>query len=231
METIAVVSLIVAFVCAAIIVADEMRRPQTMWIMNFVWPATALYLSVFALWGYFRFGRAAKRSEPGVQHHSMHHDPTGQGSRSPSAVQVALATSHCGAGCALGDIAAEYAVGAFGLTLFGSALLASYAVDFAAAWALGIAFQYFTIKPMKNVSAMEALREAIKIDTLSIAAFQVGMYSWMALTHFVIYPHPHLEPSQALFWLMMQIAMILGFATSYPMNRWLIIRGVKEAMG
>jgi hypothetical protein len=32
------------------------------------------------------------------------------------------------------------------------------------------------------------------------------------------------------FWLMMQIAMILGLATTFPMNWWLIRRGVKEAM-
>jgi hypothetical protein len=29
---------------------------------------------------------------------------------------------------------------------------------------------------------------------------------------------------------MMQAAMICGFATSYPMNWWLIRRGLKEAM-
>jgi hypothetical protein len=29
----------------------------------------------------------------------------------------------------------------------------------------------------------------------------------------------------------MQIGMILGFFTSYPMNRWLIKSGWKEAMG
>jgi hypothetical protein len=29
---------------------------------------------------------------------------------------------------------------------------------------------------------------------------------------------------------MMQIAMAIGFATSYPMNRWLIKQGMKEQM-
>ena len=32
------------------------------------------------------------------------------------------------------------------------------------------------------------------------------------------------------FWFMMQIAMMLGLATTFPMNWWLIRRGVKEAM-
>ena len=53
----------------------------------------------------------------------------------------------------------------------------------------------------------------------------------MALTFFVFFPHPHLRPTQAGYWFMMQIGMILGFFTSYPMNRWLIKAGWKEAMG
>lgn len=34
--------LTVSFICAAIIIGDELRRPQKMMIMNFVWPITAL---------------------------------------------------------------------------------------------------------------------------------------------------------------------------------------------
>jgi hypothetical protein len=33
-----------------------------------------------------------------------------------------------------------------------------------------------------------------------------------------------------LFWFMMQIAMLFGFLTAYPMNWWLIRKGIKEAM-
>jgi hypothetical protein len=32
------------------------------------------------------------------------------------------------------------------------------------------------------------------------------------------------------YWFGMQIAMIIGFGTAWPVNRWLIRRGVKEAM-
>jgi len=82
--------------------------------MNIVWPVTALYGSVFAVW-VFRFGRKramgtqAKMSEG--QHWAMMKDAKGH----PTASQIAIATSHCGAGCALGDIAAEFTV--FGLRL------------------------------------------------------------------------------------------------------------------
>jgi hypothetical protein len=77
----------------------------------------------------------------------------------------------------------------------------------------------------------QALLAAVKADTLSILAFQVGMYLWMALVYFKLFPAPHhLTPFDPRYWLMMQIAMICGFATSLPMNRLLIRAGLKEAM-
>jgi hypothetical protein len=52
----------------------------------------------------------------------------------------------------------------------------------------------------------------------------------MGLAYFVFFTDPHLAPDSIVFWFMMQIGMIIGFATSYPANHVLIQRGVKEAM-
>lgn len=55
----------------------------------------------------------------------------------------------------------------------------------------------------------------------------------MAVAQFAIFWHAFgakLEPSMPEFWFMMQIAMLAGFATSYPVNWWLIATGVKERM-
>jgi putative flippase GtrA len=120
---------------------------------------------------------------------------------------------------------------ASGFVLLGSVLWTSYIVDFIAAWALGIVFQYFAIRPMRDdLSRGAAVAAAIKADTLSILAFQMGMYAWMALVYFRFFPAPHLTPFDPRYWLMMQIAMICGFVTSYPMNRLLIALGWKERM-
>jgi hypothetical protein len=78
---------------------------------------------------------------------------------------------------------------------------------------------------MGNLSAKQAVIAAIKSDTLSILTFEIGLFGWMALTFFVFFPNAHLRPTQAGYWFMMQIGMILGFFTSYPMNRWLIVSG------
>jgi hypothetical protein len=57
------------------------------------------------------------------------------------------------------------------------------------------------------------------------------MYGWMALVYFKLFPHPHLHPNQAAYWLLMQIAMICGFVTALPVN-WLLVKiGWKETMG
>ena len=150
----------------------------------------------------------------------------------PTLVQIAEGTSHCGAGCMIADVGTEFAIAAAGLTLFGSRLWTEYILDLVAAWALGIVFQYFAIKPMRDdLSPAGAIWAAIKADTLSILAFQIGMYLFMALVYFKLFPAPHhLTPFDPRYWLMMQIAMICGFATGLPMNRLLIGLGLKEAM-
>ena len=102
------------------------------------------------------------------------------------------------AGCTLGDIIAEFSIMGFGLTLFGSPLYASFAADLLLAWLLGIAFQYLSIKPMRNLSPSQALLAALKADTLSILSFEIGLFGWMALTYFVLFPDPHLMPNQPL---------------------------------
>jgi ABC-type Mn2+/Zn2+ transport system permease subunit len=59
------------------------------------------------------------------------------------------------------------------------------------------------------------------------------MYGFMAIAHFWLFGALlgiTLEASMPEFWLMMQIAMLCGFLTAYPVNWWLVRRGIKEAM-
>lgn len=78
--------------------------------------------------------------------------------------------------------------------------------------------------PLRKLSVGEGLRAALKADTLSVTAWQVGMYGWMALVTFEIFGR-ELSKTGPVFWFMMQIAM-----TAYPFNASLIARGTKEAM-
>lgn len=58
LHLIAIASLAIAGACALAIAVDEIRRPQKMWIMNVVWPLTALFGSLIWLTAYWKWGRA-----------------------------------------------------------------------------------------------------------------------------------------------------------------------------
>ncbi len=81
----------------------------------------------------------------------------------------------------------------------------------------------------KDLGKTGALKSAIKADSAALIAFEVGMFGWMAIVHFVLFTVPP-KPDTAVYWFMMQIAMILGFLTSYPANWLLVKKGIKEVM-
>jgi hypothetical protein len=135
--------------------------------------------------------------------------------------------THCGAGCALGDLIGDWIAFQTGLTLVGSLLAGDFALAFLLAYLFGIVFQYFAIAPMRHLGLREGLIAAAKIDTLSLLAYQLGMVAWMGMRAWL---YPVLEPTTWSYWLMMQVAMVFGFLTTYPVNWFLIARGVKERM-
>ena len=229
LEILAWAYLSLSFLCGAIMLIDEAAgHAQKMFIMNLVWPITALYWGPVALWAYFKMGR--KMTKGRQQQHGGQHHGNG-GSEGPKPSQVAVAVTHCGAGCTLGDIVGESAVAAAGLMFAGAEFPTRLVMDFLLAWFFGVIFQYFTIVPMRNLPPIKGVGAAIRADTLSIVTFQIGLFGWMALTYYVIFPDPHLRVDEAVFWFMMQIGMIIGFFTSYPANIFLLKAGWKEKMG
>jgi hypothetical protein len=224
--TVAIISLLVALACALMITIDLIAgHKQHMWIMNIVWPITALYSGPLGLWAYSRMGRVS--SAANVEH-AKRERRGNPGKQKPFWQITAVAATHCGAGCTLGDLAAEWFVYAVPVTLFGQKIFGSWALDFAAAYLLGIAFQYFTIVPMRGLKPTAGIIAAAKADTLSLTAWQLGMYGWMAVVHFTIFGE--IPKTNPVFWFMMQIAMLAGFVTSYPVNWWLVRSGLKEKM-
>jgi len=214
-----IAALAVALASAAYVLYDIVRcRRQMMTIMKWVWPITALYMGPIAIWAYRTLGLA------GQQHQEDWGD-----SAEPSWRDVFKAGTHCGAGCTLGDIVGEWGIFIMGVTLAGVALWPEYIADFLLAYILGIVFQYFSIAPMRGLGVKDGLVAAVKADTLALTAFEVGLFGWMALTSFIFFDH-HLHPDSSVYWFMMQIGMVVGFATSFPMNWWLIKRGLKEKM-
>jgi len=225
LQAIAWVSLTVAGVCAVVILADILVRGhrQQMKVMEWVWPITALYAGPLALAGYLRFGRPKSpqwREEQGLD----------DAPEKPAWATFSVGVSHCGAGCTLGDIIAEVVIFLLAIEIAGQALWAEYIGDYVLAVALGLVFQYYAIAPMRGLGVRDGLVAAAKADILSLSAFEVGLFGWMAVQALVLFPSPHIHPDSAVYWFGMQIGMCLGFLTAYPVNVWLIRRGTKEAM-
>lgn len=209
------------------ILARIIRQPQKMPIMNVVWPVSALFGGVLAVLAHRRLGTPAGRA--------------GDTQKPPFPGIVAKGALHCGSGCTLGDLAAEWLAFAAPVvaTWFGwkrwfeEKIFAVWMLDFVLAFLFGIVFQYFAIVPMRKLSFGEGVIAALKADALSLTAWQVGMYGGMAILQFALFKHVygHVAPVDSVeFWFAMQLAMLAGFATAYPVNWWLIRRGIKEAM-
>ncbi len=241
-HTLAIVSVSIGIISMLIMLVDIIAgNKQHMKIMNVVWPITGLYAGPLALLAYYFIGRKSTHKTmmsmhaegmnkmPGMQRkdegnkHNMKMPPK------PLWQSVVVGALHCGSGCTLGDLIAETLLLYIPISLFGSTLYGGWLLDFILAFILGIIFQYYAIKPMKKLSPGEALKAALKADALSLTAWQVGMYGGMAIFMFIILKQ-RLNATQIVFWMVMQVAMVLGFFTAYPVNWWLIKTGIKEKM-
>ena len=139
LHVISVASLAAGFAIAILIALDEVRHPQHMWIMNLVWPICALFGTVFVLGAYLAYGQAHPHRRSHV----------------PFAVTVGIGAAHCGSGCTLGDLIAEWlayfypaAAIIFGWQLlFAERMFAVWILDFILAFGFGIVFQYYAIVP------------------------------------------------------------------------------------
>ena len=117
LNAIALVALITAGGCSLAIVLDVLAvgYRQQMRIMEIVWPVSALYLGPLAVWAYLRWGQP--RTEMWQRQHGTPVSPS-------FAASVAIADSHCGAGCTLGDIIGASLVFLVGFSIAGMSLWA-----------------------------------------------------------------------------------------------------------
>ena len=89
LNALAWLAIAIGMICAVVVARDVWRNPPGMRIMAVVWPLTMLYGGVVAAWFYVRYARTARDHGESAAAHR---------------VSVATGTSHCGAGCSLGDL-------------------------------------------------------------------------------------------------------------------------------
>lgn len=138
--------------------------------------------------------------------------------------QALGSTMHCAAGDGIGIIAG--AVLATYLPLSPAVDLAlEYLLGFGFGWAF---FQAFAMRDMAGGSYVRSLRQTFIPEFLSMNALMAGMVPAM------VFVRPRVlggeNPSDGGFWFVMSVALIVGFLFAYPVNWWLVSRGLKHGM-
>ena len=219
LSLLSILFIIISVIQFFVILIDIFKSPQKMFIMNIVWPLTGLYFPILGIIGYYSLGKTNNDSH---SHHSHSHHSK------PFWQSVTISTTHCSAGCSLGNLIGAPIIFLFGITFFNNELATTLITEFILAYIFGLLFQYFHME-IKHDHPFADLMDAIKADTLSLIAFEIGMFGFMIIMHFAI-NNVLLQPNKLEYWFLMQIAMLIGFITSYPINWYLVKKGIKHAM-
>jgi hypothetical protein len=138
--------------------------------------------------------------------------------------QVLGSTMHCVAGDGVGILAG--AVIASSLALGHSADIAlEYTLGFAFGWGI---FQALFMRDMAGGSYPLALKMTFVPEFASMNTLMAGMLPVAALGRATFAAAN--SPMRPEFWFVMSIALLVGAVCAYPMNYWLVSRGLKHGM-
>lgn len=155
--------------------------------------------------------------------HHGHQNPHGAGAPHASASRNRVAwsaTLHCLTGCAIGEV--------LGMVI-GTALGWSNGATIALAVVLAFLFGYaLTMRPVlkSGLPFAQAARLALAADTASIAVMEVVDNAMML----VIPGAMEAGVASALFWGSLALALAIAAVAAFPVNRWLISRGLGHAV-
>lgn len=151
-------------------------------------------------------------------HHEHHHEQHGNG-KEASLVHLAFsATLHCLLGCGIGEVVGMILGTAMGMNNINTLILA-VVLGFVFGFVLGLrpllnagfdfkkAFKTVLIAEGLSIVAMETAEVLIEVYTPGV--MQAGLFSWV-------------------FWGGMLLALAAGFIAAYPVNYYLIGKGVRH---
>jgi ABC-type Co2+ transport system permease subunit len=176
-----------------------------------VWLGSALYLGPFALVPYARHRRSSM-----AVHVSVDRPTTG---RRP----VAADGLPGGTASAIAHLIGVPLVIASGLTIAGIDLWVMILVI--AVLAMALLFVYERAATGVGGPAI-SVGAAVAAAAMTVVAFDIGMGGWMILLHFNDWMPAATEAS---FWFLMQVGIVLGLITGYPVVAWLVRRGRSAA--
>jgi len=139
--------------------------------------------------------------------------------------QALGSTIHCVAGDGLGIVVAAFVTSLLGLQM-GFDLI----IEYLAGFSLGLfIFQALFMKDMMGLSYQQAFERTWLPEFLSMNAMAGGMFPTMIIL--MSRDVSAMEPTSLHFWAVMSLGIVVGGAVAYPVNYWLVAKGLKHGMG
>ena len=189
---------------------DALFRLPVSWVQKLAWILVVAYTGPVGLLVYGLSCRS-----PGPGQHDAYTRATWK--------QSVNSEMHCLAGDATGIFLAAAIVPVFGFTN-GIDLV----IEYVTAYAVGLfLFQAMMMVGMYEGNYLLAVRKTIFAETVSMNMVMLGMIpAMLLLNHFL---PPDVEgPLTAKFWFVMSMATIAGGLTAYPINHYLVRKGLKH---
>ena len=204
---------VLAALSTAYVVWDNfVRKNPEETVMKWGWVLITLYMGPVALALYVM---ADKEPQPGTHEEFIR----------PLWKQGVGSTVHCIAGDATGIITAAVITAALGLPMWIDLI-----VEYAAGFAFGLfVFQALFMKGMMGGTYLKAVKNSFIPEWFSMNMMAAGMFPVMI---FLMMGRDMraMEPTEPLFWGVMSLGVIVGFATAYPVNVWMVSRNLKHGL-
>ena len=208
--------LVVWFLLAAAstlyVAVDQFRNNPEPTVMKWGFILVTLYMGPFGLLLYVM---ADKEPRPG-EHETF---------VAPLWRQGVGSTIHCVAGDATGIILAAVVTATLGLPMWIDLI-----VEYLAGFAFGLfIFQSLFMKSMMGGTYWENVRKSFTPEFISMNFMMAGMAPVMSLL-MMGRDMRAMEPAELLFWGVMSLGVMAGFALAYPVNVWMVAQKIKHGL-
>jgi len=204
--------LIVAVLSAAYVAWDQFTGNPEPVVMKWGFVLVTLYMGPIGLLLYVM---ADKEPKPGAHEEFV----------KPLWKQGVGSTVHCVAGDATGIIVSAVAVALIGLPMWLDLI-----IEYVAGFLFGLLiFQALFMRKTMGGSYAENVRRSFLPELISMNCMMAGMAPVMV---FLMMGRDMraMWPAEPLFWMVMSLGVIAGFAIAYPVNVWMVARGMKHGL-
>jgi hypothetical protein len=200
-------------VSVAYVAWDAYRHNPELTVMKLGWVLVTLYMGPVGL---FLYILSCKEPFPGTHGAFIQ----------PGWKQALGSTIHCVAGDATGIIVAAVITGALGLPM-----AVDLVIEYAAGFGFGLLiFQALFMRDMMGGSYPAAVRRTVLPEWLSMNFMMAGMFPTMVIL-MMGRDMRAMEPTEPVFWGAMSVAVLIGLIVAYPINWWMVDKGLKHGMG